>query len=281
LIAMINEILVCLEGSASSDRATATAIGIARELGAGLVGLAIVDEPDIRAGAATSIGGASFKQHRDEVLLQDAQKQIAEYLGRFETRCREAGLAPRLLEQRGRPSEKILEEMQAHDLTLIGRHVNFLFETRSEDGRTRDSVLHRAGKPVIVVPESATPSGPDVMVAFDGSSASKRALRAFAESGLAHDRKVYVASVHDDGEEAWEMATRGVEFLAALAVASRPRSVVSALPIADAILELRAKLRAGMLVSGAYTRSRLSELIWGSVTHTLLEKTPVPLFLHH
>jgi nucleotide-binding universal stress UspA family protein len=204
-----------------------------------------------------------------------------EYLARFETRCREAGLTPRMLEARGRPDAKILEEMQAHDLTLIGRHVNFLFETKSEDAQTRDNVLHRAGKPVVVVPEEPAKAGGDILVAFDGSSAAKRALRAFAESGLAHGRKVFVASVDDDGEQAWEMATRGVDFLAALAVASRPRSVVSALPIADAILELRAKLGAGMLVTGAYTRSRLSELIWGSVTHTLLEKTPVPLFLHH
>jgi len=278
---MIKDILVCLEGSPSSERATDLSIELARELSARLAGLGVVDEPTIRAGAATGIGGSSFKQHRDEVLLQDAQKQIAEYLARFEARCREAGLAPRLIEQRGKPSEKILEEMKAHYITLIGRHVNFLFETRSEDERTRDSVLHRAGKPVIVVPENSTPSGPDILIAWDGSSAAKRALRAFAESGLAHDRKIYVCSVHDDGEEAWEMATRGVDFLAALAVASRPRSIVSALPIAEAILELRAKLRAGMLVTGAYTRSRLSELIWGSVTHTLLEKTPVPLFLHH
>ena len=42
---MIKDILVCLEGSASSDRATDLAIEIARELSARLMGLAIVDEP--------------------------------------------------------------------------------------------------------------------------------------------------------------------------------------------------------------------------------------------
>ena len=84
-----------------------------------------------------------------------------------------------------------------------------------------------------------------------------------------------------DGEEAWEMASRGVDLLRTLSIASKPRSVVSALPIAEAILEARGKLGAGMLVMGAYTRSRLSEMIWGSVTRTLLEKCPVPIFLHH
>ncbi len=278
---MITDILVCLEGSTSSDRAIDLAIEIARELSARLVGLAIVDEPHIRAGAATGIGGASYKQHRDDVLLEDAHKKAEDWLLLFEARCREAGIAARVVELRGRPAPKILEEMQSHDMTLIGRNANFLFETKDEDVETRDNVLHRAGKPVIVVPEEPVKTGPDLMVAYDGSSASNRALRALAASGLANGRKVHVASVEDDGEEAWEMASRGVDLLRTLSIASKPRSVVSALPIAEAILEARGKLGAGMLVMGAYTRSRLSEMIWGSVTRTLLEKCPVPIFLHH
>jgi nucleotide-binding universal stress UspA family protein len=278
---MTKDLLVCLEGSPSSERATDLAIEIAREQSAVITGVAIIDEPSIRAGAATGIGGASYKQHRDEVLLVDAQKKTQEWLSAFDVRCKEAGVGTRVLELRGRPAPKILEEMQSHDLTLMGRHANFLFETKEEDQETRDNILHRAGKPVILVPEEPAKSGPDVMLAYDGSSASNRALRAFAESGLAQGRKVHVASVQDDGEEAWEMATRGVEMLKTLSIIAKPRSVVSALPIAEAILDTRRRLGAGMLVIGAYTRSRLSEIIWGSVTHTLLETSPVPIFLHH
>ena len=58
---MSKEFLVCLEGSAGTDEAVRVAIELGRAQNAALVGLAIVDEPDIRAGAATSIGGSSFK----------------------------------------------------------------------------------------------------------------------------------------------------------------------------------------------------------------------------
>jgi nucleotide-binding universal stress UspA family protein len=278
---MIKDILVCLEGSVSTDRATELGIELAREHSARLVGLAIVDETDIRAGAATGIGGSSFKQHRDAVLVEDAQKRSEAYLSRFQARCQETGVEARRVELRGRPGAKILEEMEAHDLTLIGRHVNFLFETKDSDAETRDHVLHRARRPVIVVPEEPARAGHDVLVAFDGSSAAKRAVRAFADSGLAQGRTVHVASMNDDGEEAWEMASRGVGLLREQAIASQPRSLVSTLSVDDAILDLRRKLGAGLLVAGAYTRSRLAEMIWGSVTHGLIEKTPVPLFLHH
>jgi hypothetical protein len=39
-----------------------------------MVGLAIVDEPDIRAGTPTGIGGSSFKHERDEALLAEAPR---------------------------------------------------------------------------------------------------------------------------------------------------------------------------------------------------------------
>jgi nucleotide-binding universal stress UspA family protein len=278
---MIKDILVCLEGSPSSTSAVGFGLGLGRALGATLVGLAIVDEPDIRAGAATGIGGSSFKQQRDQALLKDAHERAVEWTQGFAIRCREAGVAARVLELRGRPEDTILEEMQRHDLTLLGRHVNFRFETDAKDRKTRDTVLHRAGKPVIVVPEAELPTGPTVLIAYDGSSAANRALRSFAESGLGRDRPIHVATVDDSGATAREMAMRGCELLRELGFTATADNLVSVLPIAEALLEHRRKLNASLLVMGAYAHSRLSQLMWGSVTHDLVEKTTVPLFLHH
>jgi nucleotide-binding universal stress UspA family protein len=278
---MINDILVCLEGSASSARATETAIQLGKQLPATLVGLAIVDEPDITAGASTGFGGATYKKERDEALLKDAHEHAQHWIEAFAARCKDTGVTSRVLELRGRPEAMILEEMQQHDLTLLGRDVNFRFETEAKDRKTRDTVLHRAGKPVLVVPETVAATGPGVVVAFDGSSASKRALRSFAESGLQRDRPVHVATVDDDGATAWEMATRGVGLLRELGVTADVHNIVSTLSIAEALLHRRRELNAGLLVMGAYASSKISQLIWGSVTHELVEKTDVPLYLHH
>ena len=56
---MIKSVLVCLEGSASSEAALRVALAVAHECEASMTGLAIVDEPDIRSGSATSIGASS------------------------------------------------------------------------------------------------------------------------------------------------------------------------------------------------------------------------------
>jgi nucleotide-binding universal stress UspA family protein len=256
------------------------AVMLAQSLEATLVGLTIVDEPDIRAGAATGIGGSAFKQQRDAALLKDAHEHAQTWLERFMERCRAAGVGARALELTGRPSAAILSEMDRHDLTLLGRSANFLFETAEQDSKTRDAVLHRASKPVVVVPEEIVEAGSSVLVSYDGSSAAKRALRSFAESGLAGDRAVHVATAGDEGVTAYELAQKGCDLLREVGVKAMPHSVVSTLSIAEAILEQRRKLGAGLIVMGAYTSSAISRLIWGSVTRELLEKTVVPLFLH-
>ena len=278
---MIKDILVCLEGSPSTESATRLSIDIARARGAALVGIAIVDEPDIRAGTAVSIGGSSFKRERDEALVADAHKQAESWVALFERRCREAGVPARTIEVAGRPAGSILDEMEARDLVVMGVGANFRFETDADDSETRDAVLHRAVRPVILVPESATTLGPTALVAFDGSGAAKRAMESFAASGLAEGRKVHVATVDDNGEQAWVMANRGVEILRASGIVATPQNVVSPLHTVDALIQLSREIGADFMVMGAYARSRLAALFAGSVTRALVEKTSIPLYLQH
>ena len=243
-------------GSASSDSATRIAIHIARGRGANLVGLAIVDEPDIRAGAATGFGGSSFKHERDEALLADAHKQAADWLALFERRCRDAKVPAQALEIVGRPAASILAETEKRDLTVIGRDANFRFETDEDDQQTQEAILHRAARPVLLVPETASAElGKTVVIAYDGSGAAKRAIASFAASGLAESRVVHVATVDDNGAEAWEMANRAVQMLKSLGVEARPKNIVSPLSNIDALFAFATQIGAGLMVMGAFAHS--------------------------
>ena len=278
---MVKEILVCLEGSESGSRAVEVAIELGRELDAAIVGLAIVDEPDIRAGAATPIGGASFKAQRDAALVDDAHKRAKQWLDDFTLRCRAAEVLGLGIEVTGRPAATILREARRRDLTILGRQANFRFETDDDDWHTREAVLRGAGKPVVIVPESRVDAGPAVLVAYDGTAAAARAIQSFADSGLARGRQVYVLSVGDEGTTAWQTAERGCAMFRALGVEATGRHVVSLQSTADSILGERDKLGAQLIVQGAYAHSRFSRLLWGSVTKDILRKSVVPVFLHY
>jgi nucleotide-binding universal stress UspA family protein len=282
---MIKNILVCLEGSPSTEATTMTAIEIARERNASLTGIAIVDEPDIRAGAVTGIGGSSFKHQRDESLLADARVHADDWQATFEGRCKVAGVPARSLESVGRPADIIIAEIERHDLTLIGRDANFRFETNGEDRATREKILRHASHPILLVPERVGHSQPSlgatVLVAYDGGAAATRALTSFAASGLAESRKVHVATVDDDGEKAWELAERAVKSLDSMGIHAIVHSIVSVLPNAEALVKFGSEIGASLVVMGAFARSRMAEFFSGSSTRALAECSPMPLYLQH
>ena len=113
----------------------------------------------------------------------------------------------------------------------MGRDANFRFETERDDPQTREAILHRASRPVLLVPETAVSAaaelGKKVVVAYDGSGAAKRAIASFAASGLAKGREVHVATVDDNGAEAWEMANQAVEHAASRSASPPPATTSS------------------------------------------------------
>lgn len=278
---MINDILVCLEGSPSTESATRTALQIAKAHGANLVGLVIVDEPQIRAGSATSIGGASFKHERDEALLAEARKHAAASLGTFDRLCRAENVVAETRQVVGKAAASILREMQAFDVSVMGRDANFHFETEDQDPATRSYVLHRTKKPTILVPASGRPAWKRAVIAYDGSSAANRAIASFTDCGLARGLELHVASVDDDGATAWDMANRAVDELKRRGLVAALHNVVSVQPIPEALLETAGNLDADLMIMGAYPGSRIRERVWGSVTTDLIEKTNLSLFLQH
>ena len=278
---MARSLLVGLEESVGTDRATALALEIAHAQGARLMGLTIIDEPDITAGAAMGIGGSSYKQERDRILIEEAHRRAHEAEELFLQRCRKASVAARVLEITGRPAETILEEMQHHDLVFLGRDANFQFETQATDSRTWDLVLHRASRPVIVVPEQEVAKSNTVVLAYDGSVAATGALRAFVASGLARGRKLHVVTINASGAVAWEIATEAVQNLEELGFKSELHNVVTTLPLTEALLQTAGQIGADLIVMGAFAHSRLRHLFRGSVTQQLVERTTIPLFLTH
>jgi nucleotide-binding universal stress UspA family protein len=279
---MAKSLLIGLEGSGGTDRATSLAIEIAQAQAASLVGLAIIDVPDITAGAAMGIGGSSFKQDRDRTLILDAHQRAGEFEQLFLERCARASIPARVLEVTGEPAETILTELEHHDLCLLGRDANFRFETEASDSRTWDVVLHRASKPVIVVPDdNPPPSGRAVVLAYDGSLAADRALRAFKGSGLAKGRELHVVTINASGAVGWEIASEAVDTLRRMGCEAQLHNVVSVLPLADAMLQTATRLGADLIVMGAFAHSRMRHLFRGSMTHQLVEKTTIPLFLTH
>lgn len=275
---MPRSILVGLDGSPSSTAAVELGIQWAREFGALLVGLAIVDEPTICEPQSVSIGGMAFKEQRDQALMADARRKVKAFLEEFTSRCSNAGVASKALEDVGLPADQIMLEAQRYDLILLGQQTHFHFETQSQADDMLRLVVKNSPRPVVAVPEKL-PIGTGIVVAYDGRLQAARTLQAFQAMGLAGSQPVHIVCVHTDHAEAMRRADRAAEFLRFHQIVAQPLALATAESPARVILEQVNRLNAGLLVMGAYGQPMMKEFFLGSETKTVLQESTVPLFL--
>ncbi len=126
----------------------------------------------------------------------------------------------------------------------------------------------------------APKEGTTVLVAYDGGLASARALDAFRVSGLARGRTAHVVSVSADAGLATRRAAEAARFLRFYDIPAEAHPLPAAAPAADLIAEQAERHDAGLIVLGAFGRSRLGELFARSTTSCLLQRSDRVLFCH-
>ena len=142
-----------------------------------------------------------------------------------------------------------------------------------------EKVIFEGGRPVLFVPWAARiPQRFDrVVIAWNGTRESTRATFD-ALPFIMGARSVEVFTVDPKNEADQTAALAGAEIASALARhganVTVETQISDGLP-AGAIIENRlADTQADLLVMGAYSRSRLSERLFGGVTRTVLESMP-------
>ncbi len=213
-------------------------------------------------------------------MLTDVQRIVEQALSQFASRCEEAGIRYRTLEDFGTPYLELLNEAQRYDLILLGRQTHFEFGWRSSSDATLQRVAQEGSRPVVAVPPTPRDDGP-VLLAFDGSTQASRALAAFEATGLLPTRSVHVLSVDRDRELAARLADRAVDFLRFHEREAIPLPVATSAKPAETILAEAERLGAGLLVMGAYGHSTIHEFFLGSVTRSVLKETTLPVFCSH
>jgi nucleotide-binding universal stress UspA family protein len=277
---MIRSILVALDGSPFSQSALELGIRWASKHDALLVGQGVIDEPTIRESEPVPLGADTFKGHLDDVRMQRARTRVETFLGQFTIRCAEAGVSAKVLEDVGLPYEQILLAAQRYDLLLLGQQTYFHFATQSRPDETLRRVLGQTPRPVVTVPEKLG-DGSAVVVAYDGSLQAARALYAFQASGLGAGQVVHLVSVAARHADAARAADRAADFLGLHQQPVEIHAIASSAAPAEVLLGEVQRLHSGLLVMGAYGQPALKEFFLGSVTRTLLQTSPVPLFLFH
>lgn len=165
-----------------------------------------------------------------------------------------------------------------YDLTVLAHPISNVSARRYI---LLETVLFESGRPIMVGPAETPKSlGKCIVIAWNGSTESARAL-AFASPFLQTADEVHVLTV-ENGMVAGPDGSQVQESLRRSGIAAHVHMAEQAgRSTGEAILEESAKLGADLLVKGAYTHSRLRQMIFGGATSHILSEAKVPVLMAH
>ncbi len=146
---------------------------------------------------------------------------------------------------------------------------------------TLETLLFESGRPILIAPpEAPTSLGDKIVIAWNGSTETARTV-AFAMPFLERAAEVLVLSIIN-GTAHGPTASAAARHLQRNNVAAVVRDVeAQGRSVGEAILDECGHWGADLLVKGAYTQSRLRQMIFGGATSHILSAAELPIFMAH
>ena len=286
----IKRILVPLPGSADHAGEIDTALSAAKALEAHVEALFITQPPPTRAGDVPFTRGAVvatsvnwWAEERDR-LAQAARAQ-------FEAACTARGIpilspsdgpcalpAASWREVEGAYLSVAVQRAAAFDLIVAASGV--VMESLKE---IAEQALLRTRRPVLLAPTRPQSDLADpAMIAWDESPECWHAVSA-AIPFLRHARSVQVVSVDRDAGRRRASHEDVLAYLRCHGIEAKARIVEPhAATVGDTLLSIAGEDMVGLVVMGAYSHSRLREMLLGGVTRHMLQNAAArPVLLAH
>lgn len=224
------------------------------------------------------------------VLLEmpDDSKDVAELRASFEQSMRGAGLTE-AGPSRGGPSYAWRSDGSLNDFAFAARarifDLSILARPVSGKPRPRMSLLEATlfdgGRPLLIVPPAAPKTlGNKILIGWNGSTETARIV-AFSMPFLVKAREVMVLTV-DDGSLMGPPGHMLASHLDAAGIAVTHKTLTQAGgQTGQTILSEAKAFGADLVVKGAYTTSRLRQMIFGGATSHILWNAEVPVLMAH
>jgi nucleotide-binding universal stress UspA family protein len=272
-------LLLPLSDTACGQAAMATGLAAARLWQAHLAALIVqVDSRDVAPLAGEGLSGAMIEDMM-QATERDGASRTARLRALFEAACAAQGGGPAgtsIDMLRGRDEDIVPAFARLADLTILPH------PDRTQDEAAADTlhaVLFDSGRPVLIAPRAASSRiGTRCCVAWNGTVESASALAAILPW---LKRAEAVRVLHAGAYQ--RRGPKAAEVLPYLALHGITADCLEFTPhlrdVGAGLLRAAEEFGADLLGMGAYSHSRLRELILGSVTRHVLENATVPVLM--
>ncbi len=280
---MLKRVLVPLDPSPNTEAVLEWVCPVAKRHGAELTGMVVLDIQGILDSIGpVPLGGFHYAKKLEKAREREARKHIDVLLARFEEKCRSSGVAYRIAKHQGAPSKQIIYKSIYFDAVVIGLRTCFRFGEAHGECDSLEDLLNESITPVYGIPASA--NLPDfsrekmqIVIAFDGSPASARALHRFAQLAAPDVMEVTLLKSDQDIETARRQLDQAEAFLKAHSLTHITKEVTSQ-HIIEALDE-RFMKRAHLIVVGAQSKHGLFDFMLGSLSKHLIKEAKRPLLI--
>lgn len=284
----IRKLLLPLTGTSAGEAALTTALMIARLWNAHVTALHVrVDSRDVAPLAGEGLSGAMIEEMMTATEKESSERAhaVRDMFDRFVARHEVEIADPRggtdhatasFASVTGREEDLVAQQARLADLTIVP-HPDAGEDVSSSDAL--HAVLFDSGRPVLISPQIAPNSiGTRVCIAWNGTAESSASVLA-ALPWMERAEAVCILSA--DG---YQRRGPGAADLAAyLALHGVQPEIVTFRSVSGSVgaglLAAAAEFNCDLLSMGAYSHSRLRQLILGGVTRHVLEHAALPVMM--
>ncbi len=274
---MIRRILVPLDNSSFSQSAVEHGCYVAQRQNAGVTGLAIVDLPGIQHSIGpTGVAGIYWAEKIEKHLTEKASERLKAVLRHFADRCDALKIPHEEVMDSGDPAKIIFKHSIFFDLVVMGLETHFNFEVSEKPGGTLDKLLKHSITPVLGAPKVFKPFK-RVVIGFDGSYPSARALQRFVHLSLAKDLEIKIVIASKSGDELQYLKDNLTAYLQSYGLSNFNFEMPAA--SFRSVLEEEYLDWADVIVLGAHSKHGLMEFFVGSATEWAIKKASKAVFI--
>jgi nucleotide-binding universal stress UspA family protein len=279
-------VLACIDGSAISTAVCDYAAWIAQRVNIPLKLLHTIEHPDTSDAADLSgnIGLGSqehlleeltaLEQKRSKLLLQKGKL----ILDAAKDRVVQAGVSQVITNQRhGSLAESLIDLEETIDLLVLGVRGQAHENSQGKLGAQLESVIRSLHRPILVV-NAAFTAPQSIMLAYDGSKAAEKAVDMVASSQLYKGLTCHLVCVNkneDTADALLQSASNKIIKAGGIQLETQKLSG----KVDEALCEYQDNHKIDMTVMGAFSHTRLHDMLLGSFTDKMLMKSFKPLLL--
>ena len=285
----IRKLLLPLTGTAAGEAALATALGIARVWNAHVLALHVrVDSRDVAPLAGEGLSGAMIEEmmtatERESLARAQAVRTMFEgFVTAQQVRVGEPIHGERVptasfAAVTGREEDLVAQLARLADLTVVP-HPEAAEEVSSSDAL--HAVLFDSGRPVLIAPKAPLAAiGRRICIGWNGTAESAAAV--FSAIPWMQRAEAVRILFADEYQRRGPAAQELVDYLALHDITAEvaPFRPVDR-EVGAGLLRAAQEFGADMMAMGAYSHSRLRQLILGGVTRHVLEHAKLPILMN-